>query len=34
MTFSEAKQTLEPTRSGAEIGILLYPNSQVAPFMD
>jgi hypothetical protein len=30
MTFSEAKQTFEPTRNGAEIGILLYPNSQLA----
>jgi transcriptional regulator GlxA family with amidase domain len=30
MTFSRAKQTFEPARSGAEIGILLYPNSQVA----
>jgi len=30
MTFSGAKQTFEPTRSGAEIGILLYPNAQLA----
>jgi transcriptional regulator GlxA family with amidase domain len=30
MTFSGVKQTFEPTRSGAEIGILLYPNSQLA----
>jgi hypothetical protein len=30
MTFSEVKQTVDPTRIGAEIGILLYPNSQAA----
>jgi transcriptional regulator GlxA family with amidase domain len=30
MTFSGEKQTLDPTSSGAEIGILVYPNSQLA----
>ncbi len=30
MTFSEVKQTVDPTRIGAEIGILVYPNSQAA----
>ena len=30
MTISEVKQTVNPTRSGAEIGILVYPNSQAA----